>query len=599
MKYLEWILKYPVKGYYFDLSFELVLFIKRIFFFWKFMRLILFLSSLLFVISIHAAPAVFNQVGFHPKSTKQIVVRTESVDTVHIINIVQGKTVMQLVPPFSKKWDYSEESVQLIDISSIKTPGTYLAIQNGVAISNNIVIDKDVYVDLGKSLLKWFYYQRSSTALEAKYAGKWARLAGHPDTSVLIYGTDKKISSPKGWYDAGDYGKYIVNSGITVFTLLNLYEHFPKLCDTLQLHIPESKRGKSDLLSEVRWNLDWMLSMQDADGGVYHKLTTKKFSGSVMPHQDKAERVVLPKSTAASLNFSGVMAQASRVYKKTDPSFSKKTLVAAEKAYLWAKEHPNVVYEQPQDVNTGTYTPKGENNLDEFRFAAAELYESTKKTIYLKDLNENLFNANGPWWGDLNFLSVYRVASSKAFKELQKTAQDTLLTVANRILEVAKNSAYGPPIEEWNWVWGSNSAVANNGIILLYAYYITQNKDFLGAAQSALDYVLGRNPLNFSYVSGFGYKSPKNPHHRPSEADEIDDPVPGMVVGGAHSGKQDVGEEPWQCKDYTAEKIHALNYTDDRCSYATNEVAINWNSPVAYLTIALQAIYNGYVYKFK
>ncbi|HHX16257.1 MAG TPA: glycosyl hydrolase family 5 [Fibrobacter sp.] len=544
---------------------------------------------------VFADPAVYNQIGFNPKAAKKIVVRGNTADSIEIKDITNGKTVLKVKATAPSLWEASGEKVQVIDISKIETQGTYLAFDQNKIISNNIFVQENAYINLTKGLLKWFYYQRAGLSLEAKYAGKWARLAGHLDTAAILYGTEQKRSSPKGWYDAGDYGKYIVNSGISVFTLLNLYEHFPKFCDTLSWQIPESRRGKPDLLSEVRWNLDWMMTMQDDDGGVFHKLTTPQFSGSVMPHEDTAIRVILPKTTAASLDFAAVMAQASRVYQKNDPRFAKNALEAAKKAYQWAKTNPNVIYKQPADVNTGSYVPRDENNLDEFRFAAAELFTSTTNKAYLKDLEENPFNANGPWWGDVNFLAVYRIASTpKLYKTMSKTAKDTLIKVAEHLKEVANTSAYGLPIEKSNWVWGSNSAVANNGIILLYAYYLTKDTSYLNSAQQALDYVLGRNPLNMSYVSGFGFKSPKEPHHRPSEADAIDDPVPGMVAGGPHSGKHDIGTEPWKCKDYTTEDKHALNYTDNQCSYATNEVAINWNAPVAYLAGALQAIYNGY-----
>jgi endoglucanase len=128
---------------------------------------------------------------------------------------------------------------------------------------------------------------------------------------------------------------------------------------------------------------------------------------------------------------------------------------------------------------------------------------------------------------------------------------------------------------------------------LLHAYYLTKDKSYLDGAQQTLDYLLGKNPLEISYVTGFGYRSPKNPHHRPSESDFVDEPVPGMLVGGPHLGKQDIGEENWKCKDYAGANKPALAYIDHQCSYATNEVAINWNAPFAYLASALQAIYSG------
>src|SRR5690606_16621024 len=153
---------------------------------------------------------------------------------------------------------------------------------------------------------------------------------GHPDSQVLVHASaasDKRpegtvISSARGWYDAGDYNKYIVNSGITMGTLLSGYEDFPEYWNSISLNIPESKNQVPDLLDEVLWNLRWMLTMQDPhDGGVYHKLTNSKFDSMVMPHEATNIRYVVQKSTGATLDFAAVMAQSARVYKKFEAQF--------------------------------------------------------------------------------------------------------------------------------------------------------------------------------------------------------------------------------------------------------------------------------------
>lgn len=112
--------------------------------------------------------------------------------------------------------------------------------------------------------------------------------------------TDKRpagsiISSPGGWYDAGDYNKYIVNSGISTYTLLGAYEHNPEYFDTLKLNIPESNNKIPDILDEALYNIKWMLTMQDADGGVYHKLTNPNFDGFIMPDEADQKRYVVEK----------------------------------------------------------------------------------------------------------------------------------------------------------------------------------------------------------------------------------------------------------------------------------------------------------------
>ena len=419
-------------------------------------------------------------------------------------------------------------------------------------------------------------------------------------------GAGKTIKSDRGWYDAGDYGKYIVNSGITVFTLLEIYEHFPKYMDSLSWNIPREFPKYPELLEEVRYNLDWMLTMQDKDGGVYHKVTTLKFGGSVMPEKDDAPRYAIIKNVTATLDFAGVMAQASVVYRNIDKAYADKMLKAAESAYAWAKKNPKAFYKQPADVQTGNYMHDGEDGKDEFRWAAAELYrakvaagaKSDKAAAgYLKDLKANLFTADGAWWGNVNMLAAFRVALDSADfdKDLVAAAKKVVMDEADKLRAVGDTSGYRLPAFPWSWNWGSNSAMANNGIVLVHAYLLTGDKSYLDGAQQCLDYLLGKNPMDITYVTGFGYRSPRNPHHRPSESDMVDDPVPGMLVGGPHLGKQDInldGTESWKCPNYAAADKPALAYIDNRCSYATNEVAINWNAPLAYLAAALEAIYN-------
>ena len=137
----------------------------------------------------------------------------------------------------------------------------------------------------------------------------------------------------------------------------------------------------------------------------------------------------------------------------------------------------------------------------------------------------------------------------------------------------------------------------NQGVWLLHAYYLTGEKKYYNAAVKVLDYLLGKNPLDMSFLTGFGTKSAMKPHHRPSTSDKVAAPVPGMIVGGPQPGGEDVGSQSWECKDYRTGAA-ATSYVDNNCSYATNEVAINWNAPFAYLAGAIEAINAGYAPSF-
>jgi endoglucanase len=221
----------------------------------------------------------------------------------------------------------SSLQTKLADFSSFKQTGTFRIVVPGIATSYTFPVAAHVHHASSIALIKGYYYQRVSMPLEERYAGKWRRAAGHPDTEVLIHpsaATTKRpegtvIATPGGWYDAGDYNKYIVNSGITMGTLLSAYEDFNNYFDTLRTNIPESSNKIPDLLDEVLYNLRWMLTMQDPnDGGVYNKCTNASFDGMVMPGVTKAPRYVVQKGTAATLDLAAVMAQAARIYKKYD-----------------------------------------------------------------------------------------------------------------------------------------------------------------------------------------------------------------------------------------------------------------------------------------
>lgn len=539
-----------------------------------------------------AATAYINQVGYRPADPKELSLVEGSGDVV--IQDASGKTVLTATPKAASVWDASGQSVQLVDFSELKEPGKYSVKVGGNVLREDLVVKEETYKDVFKAAAKWFYYQRASLALEEQYAGQWKRAAGHLDENVPFHnstGANGSIKSPKGWYDAGDYGKYIVNSGITTYTLLSLYEHFPEYFKGLKWNIPADGQ-LPDLLAEIKWNLDWMLTMQASDGTVYHKLTALGFPGDVMPAEDSDERYVIGKSAEAAFDFAGVMALASRVYKPFDVNYATTCLEAAKKAYTWASANMNVHFTaNPAGVSTGTY--EGSEASDEKLFAGTELAITTGEASY----KQSGSSANISYWGDMSGIATYGKATHASVFSDAAEAKQKLLSTADKFVERTQ-SGFGVVMSKEDFVWGSNAAASNQGIWLLHAYYLTGDQKYYTAAVQALNYLLGKNPLDMSFVTGFGTKSPMMPHHRPSTADGVTEPVPGMLVGGPQPGGEDVGSAAeWKCADYRT-GFAATAYTDQRCSYATNEVAINWNAPLAYLAGALEALNAGYAPEF-
>lgn len=542
--------------------------------------------------SAFAATAYINQVGYRASDAKELTIadgngKVEFVDA-------SGKTVLSVDPGAASNWQPSGQNVQLVDFSDLKDAGTYSIKLNGQVLRDDLKITSKTFEDVMKASIKWFYYQRASMALENQYAGKWSRAAGHMDQNVQFHssaGGQGSLNTPKGWYDAGDFGKYIVNSGITTYTLISLYEHFPEYFKAQKWSIP-ADGSLPDLLAEIKYNLDWMLTMQASDGGVYHKVSALGFPGDIMPAQDTDARYVIGKSTAASYDFAAVMAAASRVYKPFDASYASKCLEAAKKAFAWGNSNPNKTFSNPSDVSTGEY---GDASLgDEKQFAGTELFIATGDASYKQSGGDGKV----PSWWDVSGLAVYGKATHAAeFGGDANAAASTLTAQADEFVNRTK-TGFGVVMANDDFVWGSNAVAANQGVWLLHAFYVTGEKKYYDAARKVLDYLLGKNPLNMSFVTGFGVKSPMMPHHRISTADNVTEPVPGMLVGGPQPAGEDVGSKAeWKCDDYRTGHA-ATSYTDERCSYATNEVAINWNAPLAYLAGAIEALNAGFAPSF-
>ena len=493
------------------------------------------------------------------------------------------------------------------DFSACRTTGTYVVRVPGTGVSYPFEIRVHVHAAVARAALKSFYYQRASTALPVRYAGPWGRPVGHPDTAVLVHASaaadarpaGATVSAPRGWYDAGDYNKYVVNSGITLGTLLSLYEDYPAYCASLRTDIPESTNDLPDILDEALWNLRWLLAMQDPhDGGVYHKLTNAGFDGMVMPAAARTSRYVVQKSTAATLDFAAVMAQASRVARQFAPQLpglADSCLRAATQAWQWAEANPGVYYQQAEinqkfapAISTGEY---GDTDVrDEQTWAATELYVTTHQPAYYRVVHLARHRALAvPSWGQVQALAFYTLVRFRG--QLPAAAQADAAFVSRQILALADTLAasrtqgiYQTPMghRQTDFNWGSNANAANQGVVLVQAYRLSGNQQYLLAALANLDYLLGRNATGYSFVTGYGTKTPRHPHHRPSEADGVAAPVPGLLVGGPNPGRQDGCSYPSARPDQA--------YSDQVCSYASNEVAINWNAPLVYLAAVVEAL---------
>ncbi len=466
---------------------------------------------------------------------------------------------------------------------------------NNSVCSYDFEIGEKVYSELAKASLKAFYLNRSGMEIAKVFGGIWARAAGHADTSVLIHASAAsakrpegfKISSAGGWYDAGDYNKYIVNSSISTYTLLLFCQIYPEYCKQFTDNIPESSNNISDVMDELLYNLRWMLTMQDPnDGGVYHKLTNKKFCDFVMPNQATEPRYVVYKSTAASLDFAATMAMASRIFAKSESpelnNLGKTCLGAAKKAYSWAKANPAIYFKNPSDISTGAYDDTFVQ--DEFFWASAELGLAENNLALISKKEMAAQGMKLPSWDYSGISGILSLSLNDNSKMTQNRAEakKILLSFAEQLVDKSNSSPYKVSLDFFKW--GSNSDVANEAIIKLIAYKISNNSKYLASIQGDVDYLLGCNATGYCFVTGFGGKRVMNIHHRPSGADGVVEPCSGFLAGGPNTIVLN------DCPEITRSKLPAKSFSDAQCSYSTNEVAINWNAPLFFLMGAMDAM---------
>lgn len=536
-----------------------------------------------------------NQLGYYPWSPKVALLKARSTKF-EIVEVKSGKTVYTGTPGPFRYWELSGDSVSVVDFSDFKELGDFqIRLSDKPFVSLPFAISTAIYTDIAKASIKAFYLNRTGIELTEEFAGKWARPAGHPDTMVFIHVSaasslrpeGSMLKSPGGWYDAGDYNKYVVNSAITTYTLLLFYQLYPDYCKSLNTNIPESSNGISDVLDELLVNLRWMLTMQDPeDGGVYHKLTNKTFCDFVMPHQATDARYVVAKSTAASLDFAATMAMAYRVLQKEDPTvlqqLAKQCLQASQQAYRWAKQNPECYYINPADISTGAYDDKVLD--DEFFWAECELGLAENNHELLAKVGIEKQKPMVQSWDYVSMLGIASLALSKNPDAITYSAraQHVLISYVDELIQKSTDSPYNISLDFFKW--GSNSDVANMAMLKIIAHNLTHNQKYINALQSDVDYLLGRNATAYCFVTGFGQKRVMNIHHRPSGADGIEAPCPGFLVGGPNTVVLN------DCPSVQRSTKPAKSFVDLLCSYSTNEIAINWNAPLFFVLGALDSV---------
>lgn len=547
-----------------------------------------------------------NLAGYQSDDIKQAFLVNSEATSFKLIHLKSDETVYEdVIGPVTQPDSASGDKVSVIDFSAFTGMGEYLVrveLQEnpGVEIeSDPFMISRDLYAEVTNTVLQSFYFHRCGT--QVKNSSEWEYDYCHLDDAPLFDqpGRSKDVSG--GWHDAGDYNKFSVNTAFSIGMLLYLFDSNPGYFEHVSLDIPEKGGGTPDLLDEIRWGLDWMLRMQDRGGGIYHKVSQKKWYGEFLPDEDTSERYLFKVSSTATAQFAAVAALGARVIYPYDPNYATRLRRAAQRSWRYLEKNPVIQpiggFVNPPDVYGGEYGDK--SDMDERLWASAELYRLTHEKRFISFIENNTDSIlekklEPASWRNVHALALFALMDipdaeiegplSLKVEKLTKRVFAYLTGQTELILKTLEKNNYRHLNHHTEFYWGSNSVGLAYAYQMIKMFELTGNLVYREAAQDQLHYVLGRNPVGMSQVTGVGSVAVTHPYHQLSEIGKFSKPVPGMLVGGANNyiflNNKPISSYP------------AKNYEDSFSNYYVNEPAINFTAALAFVSAQFIDVHN-------
>jgi endoglucanase len=505
---------------------------------------------------IAADVVLVDQLGYLPTHEKIGLVADAASTKFQLVDVQASRAILAGTLGEPMRDSDTGQALRRAEFSSIQQPGMYSLQIPGLGRSPEFRIGDDVYQQLYADALSSY----EQLAVLAPAALQTATAKERKTGQVM------DISG--GWPDAGDYGRYMPSAASTLGTMLLLDDLFPQRASPAQLQV-------------FRRELDWMLKMQRLDGAVYHKVTPLNFGGFDKGSDNiGGELFVFDASTPDAAVFSAVMAEAARVYKPFDAAYAERLLGAAQKSWAWLLDNPKPLL-PAETEGTGSYI-YGRDSSQRY-WAAAELFKTTgdpKYGAYVRTyLEQHPASISTLGWGNPETYG----ALSLAFNDFaDPTVRQQIVQQLTRWAD-GMVTTVGSPVDPWrtsisSFHWASNKTTLDNAVLLLIANSVAPNPRYVEAALDQLHYVLGRNTLAKSYVTGYGTNSVKNPHNR--SMFNVGRLVPGVLVGGPNSDGQDGLTPPGQGQ---------RSYLDQLKAYASNENSIEYNAPLVFVTALFAA----------
>ena len=559
-----------------------------------------------------------NQVGYLPGRPKQATLISDGQDAVPFA--VRDRGGDAVYTGFSQPWTLRPEptsglNVHVLDFSGLTTQGSGFRIESAGQGSHPFEVTSGVYDTLRTDALSFFYVMRSGTPILDNVAPGYGRPAGHAglppnrgDSAVPAWtGVEAQRLYPGwrcpgtfdvsgGWYDAGDYGKYVTSGGIAVWQLLSTLDVLGRVDSSLP------GRAFADLVrGECRWQLDWLMRMQVPAGDPLSGLAFHRVHGTVwspLPgwaHEDPTERVLHRPSTAATLHLAAVAAKGARLFDATDRAYARRLLEAARTAYHAAQRHPHL--SAPDDHARFGGGPYADDELeDDFYWAAVELWLTTNEELYRQEVLSSAehaaeaFDEAGFDFDRVAALGRLDLALAGHHLTDYNRVVDSVRHGADRLMEVQRQQPWGQPYApSVGWHWGSNGRILNNLVVLAVAQLVSGASHYADAVAMGMDYLFGRNALGQSYITGYGTNYTCHQRTRQFGRDldpTFPPPPPGALAGGANS--QPAPDFPYD------HRLLGLPpqccYLDEPTSEVTNDVCVRWNAPLVWVATYLSTL---------
>lgn len=536
-----------------------------------------------------SVPAILvDNIGYDTVANKIAVVTSIDADSFKVIDQQTGKIAYNSEISGLAEFDpNSGDYIRTIDFTDLQNSGNYIiSLNDSSGLSHTFKIIEDPYKDAALTVLKSFYLSRCGTTIISE---EWSHSVCHLKKAQHYGKSTSESDVTGGWHDAGDYNKFSVTHNISLAFLLHQYlDNSDKYFDG-QLNIPEAGNTIPDILDEAQWGINWLLKMQHANGGIHHKVSIKKWTGEHLPQYEKDPQYLFEISSTATAGSAAIFALGARVFEEFDAQYAAQLHQAAISAWEFLTDNPVTIplggFINPPDVSGGEY---GDNNdKDERLWASVELFKLTGDLQYLEYFHSNykdFWNSSffALTWKDVRNLSYYSYLGLDADtrgidQNIHQELFQLLANYANKLMDQVNNNGYKYALRKEEFYWGSNSVAAGYAFDLIQAYKFSSDPAYKEAALDQLHYLLGRNPLGISFMTGLGSKSVQNPYHQFSKlnSSQTTKPVPGLLVGGANYYSH-LNNKP--ISEFTAK-----NYEDRFQNYMVNEPAINYTASFSYV----------------